>query len=63
MNMRAALLFLTTVIALPSQARGTLTGHMRDPSAFGVASVEVHLASGPMGTVTDAHGTFRVRQF
>jgi hypothetical protein len=36
---------------------------MRDPSAFGVASVEVHLASGPMGTVTDAHGTFRVRQF
>lgn len=50
-----------TVIALPTHAQGTLTGHVRDPSGFGVASAEVHLAGGPTGTVTDARGAFRVQ--
>ncbi|HEY5491861.1 MAG TPA: TonB family protein [Gemmatimonadaceae bacterium] len=59
--MRSVIFCLATVIALPTQAQGTLTGHVRDPSGLGVASAEVHLAGGPTGTVTDARGAFRVQ--
>jgi len=58
--MRSALLFLTTVIALPTYAQGTLTGHVRDPAGFGVASAEVRIAGGSTATVTDASGAFRI---
>lgn len=57
--MRSVIFCLATVIALPASAQGTLTGHVRDLSGFGVASAEVRIAGGQMGTVSDANGAFR----
>lgn len=63
--MRPTIFCLATVFALSARAQGTLTGHVRDPSGFGVASAEVRIAAGPLGAValnalTDARGAFRV---
>lgn len=59
--MRAVIFCLAIVFALPARAQGTLTGHVRDPSGFGVASAEVRISGGPLGAVTDANGAFRVQ--
>lgn len=58
--MRSAILCLATVISLPARAQGTLTGHVRDPHGFGIASAEVRIAGGRLGAVTDGSGAFRV---
>jgi len=58
--MRAAILCLASAMALPARSQGTLTGHVRDPAGLGVASAEVRLGQGPVGTFTDAAGAFHL---
>ena len=59
--MRPVLFCLATVMALPARAQGTLTGHVRDPAGFGIASAEVRIAGGSTAVFTDARGAFRVQ--
>lgn len=58
--MRSALVCLMTLIALPAQAQGTLTGHVREPSGLGIANAGVRIAGGELGAVTDSDGAFRI---
>ncbi len=61
-TMRTVILCLAPFAALPALAQGTLTGHVREPSGFGVAGAEVRIA-GSTGilAITDASGAFRVQ--
>ncbi|MCX5762744.1 MAG: TonB family protein [Gemmatimonadetes bacterium] len=52
--MRFVIFCLATLLALPAPAQGTLTGHVRDPAGFGIASAEVRIAVGPPGAATTA---------
>ncbi len=58
--MRTVLFYLATAMALPVHAQGTLTGHVRDPAGFGVASAEVRIAGGSTAVFTDGRGAFRI---
>ncbi len=59
--MRPLLVCLVVAVALPVAGQGTITGHVRDASGFGVASAEVRIAGGPLGAVTEASGAFKVQ--
>jgi TonB family protein len=58
--MRAALLCLMTLFALPARAQGTLVGHVRETTGLGIANAGVRIAGGELGAVTDANGAFRI---
>lgn len=59
MSLRTAVTLL--LLALPVGAQGTLTGHVREPSGFGVVGAEIRVDDrAEVAALTDANGAFRI---